>query len=64
MYELTDQDFTIEGKHVSFTYKNGDLVDITIQEKGGEVLFTGNLTELETLAHIAGEVNLIHAEKI
>ena len=52
MPELISQEFSVHGYHVSLSYKNGDLVDVTVQEKDGTVLFTGWPKHLEVLANI------------
>lgn len=57
MPELMSQDFVVYGHHVSLSYKNGDLVDVTVQEKDGTVLFSGNYQQLEALAHIGSWVS-------
>ena len=45
--EIKTQEYIVDGMHISLDYKNGDIYDITIQQKDGEVLFSGSFEELE-----------------
>ena len=54
--ELRIQEYTVDGMHISLYYKNGDIYDITIQQKDGEVLFSGSFKELEEMAGVTHNI--------
>ena len=54
--ELKIEEYMVDGMHISLDYKNGDIYDITIQQKDGEVLFSGSFKELEEMVGVTHNI--------
>lgn len=57
-----NEEFKYGNYYIGYSYKDGELNDISIQEKDGGVLFSGNESELRKL-HDLAEIVLIQVDK-
>lgn len=55
---LTSQEYKFNDTYVSINYKDGEPVDVTVQEKDGEILFNGSFKDMTRVLSIFNELKL------
>jgi len=60
--QLISQELKIEDTYVTITYGDGDIKDITAQEKDGTVLFSGSLSQARRLVDALSNIAILQKE--